>query len=145
MKSAFCMWALPVWECQKAVKEPPTHRRGTFQKRALPYRRVLTRTTRYAVWWPSVTTLSTKDCTDLSSFASPSWSRRGRGWAGWYLTLYVYLVWRLTSSRPNQRYSLKSRFVVATRDIEPLELVMWDNAAALGPRMGTAPVCLQVF
>ena len=37
-----------------------------------------------------------------------------------------------------------SRFVVATRDIEPLELVMWDNAAALGPRMGTAPVCLQV-
>jgi len=35
------------------------------------------------------------------------------------------------------------RFVVATRDIEPLELVMWDNAAALGPRMGTAPVCLQ--
>ena len=38
-----------------------------------------------------------------------------------------------------------SRFVVATRDIEPLELVMWDNAAALGPRMGTAPVCLQVI
>ena len=34
--------------------------------------------------------------------------------------------------------------MVATRDIEPLELVMWDNAAALGPRMGTAPVCLQV-
>ena len=34
---------------------------------------------------------------------------------------------------------------MATRDIEPLELVMWDNAAALGPRMGTAPVCLQVI
>ena len=60
-----------------------------FKKRALPYRRVLTRTTRYAVWWPSVTTRSTKDCTGLSSFASPSWSRRGRGWAGLYLTLYV--------------------------------------------------------
>merc|ERR1719266_432028 len=30
------------------------------------------------------------------------------------------------------------RFVVATRDIEPLELVMWDNAAALGPRRGLA-------
>ena len=55
------------------------------------------------------------------------------------------MVWRLASSHPNQPYSLKSRFVVATRDIEPLELVMWDNAAALGPRMGTAPVCLQVF
>jgi hypothetical protein len=35
------------------------------------------------------------------------------------------------------------RLVVATRDIAALELVMWDNAAALGPRMGTAPVCLQ--
>jgi len=35
------------------------------------------------------------------------------------------------------------RYVVATRDIEPLELIMWDNAAALGPRMGCPPVCLQ--
>ena len=35
------------------------------------------------------------------------------------------------------------RYVVATRDIEPLELVMWDNAAALGPRMGCSPACLQ--
>merc|ERR1711881_752853 len=35
------------------------------------------------------------------------------------------------------------RYVVAVRDIEPLELVMWDAAAALGPRMGCAPVCLQ--
>lgn len=35
------------------------------------------------------------------------------------------------------------RFVVATRDIEALELVMWDNAAALGPRMGSPPVCLD--
>ena len=35
------------------------------------------------------------------------------------------------------------RFVVATRDIEPLEMVMWDNAATLGPRMGCAPCCLQ--
>jgi len=35
------------------------------------------------------------------------------------------------------------RYVVAVRDIEPLELVMWDNAAALGPRMGCPPVCLQ--
>ncbi|XP_023328599.1 protein msta isoform X2 [Eurytemora carolleeae] len=29
------------------------------------------------------------------------------------------------------------------RDIEPLELIMWDGAAAMGPRMGGAPVCLQ--
>ena len=35
------------------------------------------------------------------------------------------------------------RFVVAVRDIEPLELVMWDNAACLGPRMGCPPCCLQ--
>ena len=35
------------------------------------------------------------------------------------------------------------RYVVAVRDIEPLELVMWDNARALGPRMGCPPVCLQ--
>jgi len=35
------------------------------------------------------------------------------------------------------------RYVVAVRDIEPLELVMWDSAAALGPRMGCAPCCLQ--
>ena len=35
------------------------------------------------------------------------------------------------------------RLVVATRDIEALEIVMWDNAAALGPRMGSPPVCLQ--
>jgi len=35
------------------------------------------------------------------------------------------------------------RYVVAVRDIEPLELVMWDAAAALGPRMGCPPVCLQ--
>ena len=35
------------------------------------------------------------------------------------------------------------RFVVAVRDIEALELVMWDNAAALGPRMGCPPCCLQ--
>ena len=35
------------------------------------------------------------------------------------------------------------RFVVAVRDIEPLELVMWDSAACLGPRMGCPPCCLQ--
>ena len=35
------------------------------------------------------------------------------------------------------------RFVVAVRDIEPLELIMWDNAAAIGPKMGGPPVCLQ--
>jgi len=35
------------------------------------------------------------------------------------------------------------RLVVASRDIEPLELIMWDTAAAMGPRMGSPPVCLQ--
>ena len=34
MKSAFCMWALPVWECQKAVKEPPPQT-GHFSKKGL--------------------------------------------------------------------------------------------------------------
>ena len=38
---------------------------------------------------------------------------------------------------------LSQRYVVATRDIEPLEMVLWDNAACLGPRMGCAPCCLQ--
>jgi len=28
----------------------------------------------------------------------------------------------------------KGRVLVASRDIEPLELIMWDEAAALGPR-----------
>ena len=36
------------------------------------------------------------------------------------------------------------RYVVAVRDIAPLELVMWDSAACLGPRMGCAVCCLQV-
>ena len=35
------------------------------------------------------------------------------------------------------------RFVVAVRDIEALELIMWDKAAALGPRMGCPPCCLH--
>ena len=35
------------------------------------------------------------------------------------------------------------RSVVAVRDIEPLELVLWDSPAALGPKMGCSPVCLQ--
>jgi len=35
------------------------------------------------------------------------------------------------------------RTLVATRDVEPLELVLWDGAAAMGPRMGGLPVCLQ--
>jgi len=35
------------------------------------------------------------------------------------------------------------RTLVATRDIEPLELIMWDSPAALGPRMGGLPVCLE--
>jgi len=35
------------------------------------------------------------------------------------------------------------RILVATRDIDPLELILWDNAAAMGPRMGGKPVCLQ--
>ena len=65
------------------------HRRDPFQK-------ANTITTRYAVWLPSVTTLSTKDCTDLSSFASPSWSRRGRGWAGLYPNAIIYLAGRFS-------------------------------------------------
>lgn len=35
------------------------------------------------------------------------------------------------------------RYIVATRNLEALELVMYDSAAAMGPRMGSAPVCLQ--
>jgi len=35
------------------------------------------------------------------------------------------------------------RYVVAVRDIEPLELIMWDYGAVLGPRMGCSPCCLQ--
>jgi SET domain len=37
----------------------------------------------------------------------------------------------------------RGRCLVAVRDIEPLELVLWDSAAAMGPRMGSATVCLQ--
>jgi len=37
----------------------------------------------------------------------------------------------------------KGRILVATRVIEPLELIMWDEAACLGPRMGGPPVCLN--
>jgi len=35
------------------------------------------------------------------------------------------------------------RVMVAARDVEPLELILWDEAAAMGPRMGGTPVCLQ--
>jgi hypothetical protein len=37
----------------------------------------------------------------------------------------------------------RGRCLVAVRDIEPLELVLWDSAAAMGPRMGSSTVCLQ--
>ena len=59
-----------------------------------------------------------------------------------FTQLVFEFIWLTILVIPKQAHL--SRFVVATRDIEPLELVMWDNAAALGPRMGTAPVCLQV-
>ncbi|XP_023321991.1 protein msta [Eurytemora carolleeae] len=35
------------------------------------------------------------------------------------------------------------RFLVATRDIRPLELVLWDKAAVVGPGPETLPVCVQ--
>ena len=37
------------------------------------------------------------------------------------------------------------RFLVASRDIQPLELVLWDKAAAVGPGADTLPVCLECF
>lgn len=37
------------------------------------------------------------------------------------------------------------RYLVAARDIEPLELVLWDRAAAVGPGADTLPVCLECF
>jgi len=37
----------------------------------------------------------------------------------------------------------KGRVLVATREIQPLELIMWDEAAVAGPRMGGHPVCLN--
>jgi len=35
------------------------------------------------------------------------------------------------------------RYLVASRDIKPLELVLWDTAAALGPCADSVPVCLE--
>ena len=37
------------------------------------------------------------------------------------------------------------RHLVASRNISPLELVLWDTAAVTGPAADTAPVCLQCF
>jgi len=37
----------------------------------------------------------------------------------------------------------KGRYVVATRDIEPLEVIIEDQAASLGPKQLTRPVCLS--
>ena len=35
--------------------------------------------------------------------------------------------------------------MVASRDIKPLELVLWDRAAAVGPAADALPVCLECF
>ena len=35
------------------------------------------------------------------------------------------------------------RYVVATRDISPLDLILIDYPAAFGPNHDTAPVCLE--
>ena len=35
------------------------------------------------------------------------------------------------------------RYLVASRDIKPLELVLWDTAAATGPCADSVPVCLE--
>jgi hypothetical protein len=37
------------------------------------------------------------------------------------------------------------RYFVATRDIEPLELVLVDEAAVVGPATKTKPICLECF
>lgn len=37
------------------------------------------------------------------------------------------------------------RYLVASRDIKPLELVLWDMAAAVGPGADSVPVCLECF
>jgi len=37
------------------------------------------------------------------------------------------------------------RYLVASRDIKPLELVLWDRAAAVGPGADALPVCLECF
>ena len=37
------------------------------------------------------------------------------------------------------------RYLVASRDIKPLELVLWDRAAAVGPAADALPVCLECF
>ena len=42
------------------------------------------------------------------------------------------------------RYALKvGRYLVASRDVKPLELVLWDTAAATGPCADSVPVCLE--
>jgi len=42
-----------------------------------------------------------------------------------------------------QKKPVVGRVLVATRNIQPLELILWDDAAAMGPRMGGTAVCLQ--
>ena len=37
------------------------------------------------------------------------------------------------------------RYLVAARDIKPLELVIWDAADAMGPSADSVPVCLECF
>jgi len=37
------------------------------------------------------------------------------------------------------------RYLVASRDIKPLELVLWDTAVAVGPCADSVPVCLECF
>ncbi|TRY75019.1 hypothetical protein TCAL_07034 [Tigriopus californicus] len=38
---------------------------------------------------------------------------------------------------------VKGRLMVANRDIQPLELILYDRTMAFGPKMGSAPVCLH--
>ena len=43
----------------------------------------------------------------------------------------------------NFRKTIFLRYFVATRDIQPLELVVVDEAAVIGPSTKTKPLCLE--
>lgn len=44
-----------------------------------------------------------------------------------------------------KRSPKKGRFMVATRDIEPLEMILWEKPAVIGPYTKDAAGCLQCF
>ncbi|XP_059082418.1 SET domain-containing protein SmydA-8-like isoform X1 [Tigriopus californicus] len=44
-----------------------------------------------------------------------------------------------------KRSPTKGRFMVATRDIEPLEMILWEKPAVIGPYTKDASGCLQCF